>query len=258
MPVTTRTGRARGPEARRTTAEGSGRGHAGRRPRERQGRGARRRPGQLDRRARREDTSSPNATSTSASPRPTWSASRRAWPRAATSRSSPASPRSSSATRTTRSACWSARPRLNVKFLGSHSGITPGPEGPTAMSLEDFALASSFPQMAVIVPCDAPSMMAAMARRDRVQRAGLRAVEPRSDAAGLRERLPVRAGQGEPAAGRQRRHADRLRPDGRRLRWTRRRCWRRKASRPACSTCTRSSRSTGRRSKPPHGRRARS
>ena len=31
------------------------------------------------------------------------------------------------------------------------------------MSLEDFALASSFPQMAVIVPCDVPSMMAAMA-----------------------------------------------------------------------------------------------
>jgi transketolase len=51
---------------------------------------------------------------------------------------------------------------LNVKFLGSHSGITPGPEGPTAMSLEDFALASSFPQMAVMVPCDPPSMMAAM------------------------------------------------------------------------------------------------
>lgn len=52
---------------------------------------------------------------------------------------------------------------LNVKFVGSHSGITPGPEGPTAMSLEDFALASSFPQMAVIVPCDVPSMMAGMA-----------------------------------------------------------------------------------------------
>jgi transketolase len=52
---------------------------------------------------------------------------------------------------------------LNVKFVGSHSGITPGPEGPTAMSLEDFALACSFPQMAVIVPCDAPSMLAAMA-----------------------------------------------------------------------------------------------
>jgi transketolase len=31
------------------------------------------------------------------------------------------------------------------------------------MSLEDFALACSFPQMAVIVPCDVPSMMAAMA-----------------------------------------------------------------------------------------------
>ena len=52
---------------------------------------------------------------------------------------------------------------LNVKFVGSHSGLTPGPEGPTAMSLEDFALASSFPQMAVIVPCDGPSMRAALA-----------------------------------------------------------------------------------------------
>jgi transketolase len=31
------------------------------------------------------------------------------------------------------------------------------------MSLEDFALACSFPQMVVIVPCDGPSMLAAMA-----------------------------------------------------------------------------------------------
>jgi transketolase len=51
---------------------------------------------------------------------------------------------------------------LNVKFMGSHAGISTGREGPSSMSLEDFALAASLAPMAVVVPCDPTSMHRAM------------------------------------------------------------------------------------------------
>lgn len=50
-----------------------------------------------------------------------------------------------------------AFPGLNVKLVGSHSGISIGEDGPSQMGIEDVALAASFPGMTVIVPADGPS-----------------------------------------------------------------------------------------------------
>jgi len=52
---------------------------------------------------------------------------------------------------------WVAFPGLNVKLVGSHAGISIGEDGPSQMGIEDVALATSFPGMTVIVPCDALS-----------------------------------------------------------------------------------------------------
>jgi len=50
-----------------------------------------------------------------------------------------------------------AFPRLNVKIVGSHAGISIGEDGPSQMGIEDVALALSLPTFAVIVPADEPS-----------------------------------------------------------------------------------------------------
>jgi transketolase len=54
-----------------------------------------------------------------------------------------------------------AFPQLNVKLVGSHSGISIGEEGPSQMGIEDIALAASFPHFTVIVPADEPATRAA-------------------------------------------------------------------------------------------------
>lgn len=54
-----------------------------------------------------------------------------------------------------------AFPKLNVKLVGSHSGISVGEDGPSQMGIEDIALASSFPNMTVLVPADAHATAAA-------------------------------------------------------------------------------------------------
>lgn len=54
-----------------------------------------------------------------------------------------------------------AFPRLNVKLVGSHSGISIGEDGPSQMAIEDIALAASLPGFTVLVPADGPSAMAA-------------------------------------------------------------------------------------------------
>jgi len=54
-----------------------------------------------------------------------------------------------------------AFPQLDVKLVGSHSGISIGEDGPSQMAIEDLALATSFPNFTVIVPADAPSTKAA-------------------------------------------------------------------------------------------------
>lgn len=54
-----------------------------------------------------------------------------------------------------------AFPDVNVKVVGSHSGISIGEDGPSQMAIEDIALATSFPNFTVLVPADAPSAKAA-------------------------------------------------------------------------------------------------
>jgi transketolase len=51
---------------------------------------------------------------------------------------------------------------LNVKLLGSHAGISTGREGPTSMSIEDFALVGGLPTFSIIVPSDETSMAEAV------------------------------------------------------------------------------------------------
>lgn len=45
----------------------------------------------------------------------------------------------------------------DVKFVGSHSGVEIGPDGPSQMGLEDIAMFRTLPDSVVLYPCDAPS-----------------------------------------------------------------------------------------------------
>ncbi len=47
-----------------------------------------------------------------------------------------------------------ANPRLNVKLVGSHGGISLGEDGASQMSVEDIALACALPHFTVLVPAD--------------------------------------------------------------------------------------------------------
>ena len=44
---------------------------------------------------------------------------------------------------------------VNVKIVGSHAGVSVGPDGGTHQALEDVAITRVIPRMTVIVPCDA-------------------------------------------------------------------------------------------------------
>jgi len=48
-----------------------------------------------------------------------------------------------------------AQPRLNVKLVGTHSGISVGEDGSSHQSIEDLALINSLPGFTVLVPADA-------------------------------------------------------------------------------------------------------
>ncbi|MGJ3238010.1 MAG: transketolase family protein [Anaerolineae bacterium] len=50
-----------------------------------------------------------------------------------------------------------AYPRMNVKLVGSHSGISIGEDGPSQMAIEDIALATSLPNFVALVPADEAS-----------------------------------------------------------------------------------------------------
>jgi len=55
-----------------------------------------------------------------------------------------------------------AYPGVNVKLVGSHAGISIGPDGATQMGIEDIALACALPGFTVLVPCDANQTRAAV------------------------------------------------------------------------------------------------
>lgn len=47
--------------------------------------------------------------------------------------------------------------RLNVKFTGSHAGVSIGEDGPSQMALEDLSLMRAVPECVVLYPCEAVS-----------------------------------------------------------------------------------------------------
>jgi transketolase len=47
--------------------------------------------------------------------------------------------------------------QANIKFAGSHAGVSIGQDGPSQMGLEDIALFRTLPDSVVLHPCDAPS-----------------------------------------------------------------------------------------------------
>jgi transketolase len=53
-----------------------------------------------------------------------------------------------------------AYPNVNLKVVGTHSGISIGEDGPSQMSIEDLGLACSLPGFVVISPADEVSMRA--------------------------------------------------------------------------------------------------
>jgi transketolase len=53
-----------------------------------------------------------------------------------------------------------AYPNMNVKIVGTHSGISIGEDGPSQMSVEDLSLACSLPGFVVIAPADEFAMKA--------------------------------------------------------------------------------------------------
>lgn len=55
-----------------------------------------------------------------------------------------------------------AYPRLNVKVVGSHGGLSVGEDGATHQCIEDFALMRAIPGMTVLCPADGHEMRAAV------------------------------------------------------------------------------------------------
>jgi transketolase len=53
-----------------------------------------------------------------------------------------------------------AYPRVNVKIVGTHSGISIGEDGPSQMSIEDLSLTCSLPGFTVLSPADEVAMRA--------------------------------------------------------------------------------------------------
>ena len=53
-------------------------------------------------------------------------------------------------------------PKLNVKVIGSHGGLSVGEDGATHQCIEDFALMRAIPGMTVLCPCDAYEMKQAV------------------------------------------------------------------------------------------------
>lgn len=55
-----------------------------------------------------------------------------------------------------------AYPRLNVKVVGSHGGLSVGEDGATHQCIEDYAIMRAIPNMMVVSPCDGPEMRQAV------------------------------------------------------------------------------------------------
>ena len=78
---------------------------------------------------------------------------------------------------------------VNIKFAGSHAGVSIGEDGPSQMGLEDIAMFRNIIDSVVLYPCDAVSTEKLVEQAARHQRHRLRADDERCDARHLR---PVR------------------------------------------------------------------
>src|SRR5450755_3910231 len=74
-----------------------------------------------------------------------------------------------------------AFPNVNLKVVGTHSGISIGEDGPSQMSIEDLGLACSLPGFTVLCPADEASMTALVhAAADHVGPVFIRAGRPKA------------------------------------------------------------------------------
>lgn len=74
-----------------------------------------------------------------------------------------------------------AYPRVNAKFCGSHGGISIGEDGPSQMSIEDYALMCALPGFVVLVPADEFSTRALVKQMaDHVGPAYMRTCRPKA------------------------------------------------------------------------------
>lgn len=83
----------------------------------------------------------------------------------------------------------------NIKFVGSHAGVSIGADGPSQMGLEDLALFLAMPEALVLCPCDA--VATAKLVREMARHAGISYLRT------TRDKTPVLYGSGEefPAGG---------------------------------------------------------
>jgi len=83
----------------------------------------------------------------------------------------------------------------NIKFVGSHAGVSIGPDGPSQMGLEDLSLFLDMPEALVLYPADAVSCAALV--REMARHAGISYLRT------TRDKTPVLYGSGEefPAGG---------------------------------------------------------
>src|ERR1700682_4910926 len=74
-----------------------------------------------------------------------------------------------------------AFPNVNLKVVGTHSGISIGEDGPSQMSIEDLGLACSLPNFAVLSPADEVSMrVLVLASVDHLRPVFIRAGRPKA------------------------------------------------------------------------------
>jgi transketolase len=86
-----------------------------------------------------------------------------------------------------------ARRQLNLKFTGSHAGVSIGEDGPSQMALEELGMFRGVPNCAVVYPCDAVSterLVVEMAKWAGL--AYMRTSRPKTDIIyGLDEKFPI-------------------------------------------------------------------
>ena len=150
------------------------------------------------------------ASSRTSSPSRSWSARRWVWRRAARFRSRRRSPAFSPARPI--SSAWPASRSSNVKFTGSHAGVSIGEDGPSQMALEDLSMMRAVPGLRRPLSVRRRQHRAAGRRDGPAHRHGLHADVAAEDAGHLRTRRDVSDRRVEGAASeRQRRRRGRRR-----------------------------------------------